>query len=331
MENPLLEIKDLYINLYKHGKTIKAADGVSFYIKEGEILGLAGESGSGKTLTALSITGLLPQNAKIINGQIIYKEMDLVQLSEDELIRIRGSEISVIFQEYRNSLNPLIKVGRQITETLEIGGFKDRKKNKSMALELLNRLGFDEPEKIFNIYPHQLSGGMCQRVMTAIAAIRRPKLLLADEPSSALDTDSQERILSLLTEMNRNKNTGEVTTILIISHDLALINKFCNRFLVMYAGKIVEEGPAGGLFSPLHPYTQALTGAIPGRDKRGNKLENIPGKPPTAEDNLTGCPFAPRCKKYKPVCSEAFPPAVKIKNQIVYCYFPVHDVSDNEL
>ena len=318
----LLEVRNLQIDLKKSGKTINAVDNVSFTVDEGEILGLAGETGCGKTMTALSIAGLMPQKARITGGEIILNNRKLTSLSEKDYCSIRGKEISMIFQEVRQSLNPLIKAGRQILEALELNGAEishvERKNYKRRAVEMLFRLGFDEPKKIYNAYPHQLSGGMCQLIMAAIAAITNPRLLLADEPSSSLDAQAQERILSMLVQMNREYKTA----VLIISHDLSVIRSFCGRFLVMYAGKIVEEGDAGALYSPLHPYTQALVGAIPGKDKRGMELANIPGKVPSVEDYFTGCPFAPRCKKARNICNNAFPPLVETDNGEVYCHFP---------
>jgi len=335
----LLEVCGLTVGIKKGANFLKAVNGVSFSIDEGEILGLAGESGCGKTLTALSVVNLLPQAAKIIHGEIIYENKNLTSLDDREMCRFRGSEISVIFQETRQSLNPLLKVGRQITENLELANPKKIKhlqkaENKTLALEILASLGFNKPEKIFDAYPHQLSGGMCQRVMTAIAVIRHPKLLIGDELSSSLDEKSQERCLSLLMEMNQKNKMS----LLIISHDLSIIRRFCGRFLIMYAGKIVEEGPAQALFSPFHPYTSALLNAIPSREKRGKCLENIPGKVPSIDDQLTGCPFAPRCQKAQSICFEAFPhdyfsgaqlsSAQNNEKRKVYCYFPYTGVSD---
>ena len=320
----LLEVRNLSIGIKKGGKTFNAVNQINFSVNEGEILGIAGESGCGKSLTALSILNLLPEAAKIVHGEIIFdnrslNNSSLTSLNKNETHRTGKREISMIFQEVRQSLNPLLKAGSQITETLEIAGGRDREKNRAVVLEMLESLGFDEPEKIFNAYPHQLSGGMCQRVMAAIAAIDRPRLLLADEPSSALDEDSQNRILSLLAKMNSDYKT----TVIIISHDLSIIQKFCSRFIVMYAGRIVEEGQSQSFFSPLHPYTKALVRAIPDKNKRGQKLTNIHGKVPSIEDNLTGCPFAPRCKKTKSVCLEIFPPASEFdERHKVHCHFP---------
>ena len=261
----LLEVRNLTVALKKGKKTINAVNNISFTIDEGEILALAGETGCGKTLAALSIAGLLPQKAKITGGEIIFDNRNLTSISEKEYCGIRGREISMIFQEVRQSLNPLLKVGLQITETLELQDSRNKLQNKTKALKTLISLGFDEPEKIFNAYPHQLSGGMCQRIVTAIAAIGCPRLLLADEPSSALDAESQERILRLLAKMNRDNKMS----VLIITHDLSIIQKFASRYLVMYDGKIIEEGDANRIFSPSHPYTQALVAAIPEKSKRG--------------------------------------------------------------
>jgi len=314
----LLEVRDLTVGIKKDGKVYNAVNGINFTIDEGEIVGLAGESGCGKSMTALSIPNLLPSAAKITGGRILYNNISLSSLNEKLLSDVRGKDISIIFQEARQSLNPLMRAGRQITEMLELAGETDREKNKALALETLASLGFEEPQKIFDAYPHQLSGGMCQRVMTAIAAVSRPRLLLADEPSSSLDKESQERILSLLKKMNRDFNTS----VLIISHDLSIIRDFAGRFLVMYSGRIVEEGNTSALFSPLHPYTKALIGAIPAKNKRGKNLENIGGKIPSIEDSFSGCPFAPRCPKAQDLCLKTFPPAIENGAQKVHCFFP---------
>jgi peptide/nickel transport system ATP-binding protein len=314
----LLEVKDLNIAIKKDLKTLTAVEGISFHIDKGEIVGLAGESGCGKSMTALSIPNLLPAKAEIIKGGIIFEGRDLVTLSENEMCAVRGKEISVIFQETKQALNPLMKIGRQITENVRFASGINNKTNKRRALEMLHQLGFDDAKKIYNAYPHQLSGGMCQRVMAAIAAINHPALLIADEPSSSLDAESQNSVLSLLVEMNREYNTA----VLIISHDLSIIQKYCSRFLVMYAGKIVEEGSSASLFSPAHPYTKALINSIPAKERKGSHLENIPGKVPSIEDDFTGCPFSERCKDAQSICSQAFPPVKETENSKVYCYFP---------
>jgi len=336
---PLLEVQGLCVSVKKENKFLNILDNISFSIDEGEILGLAGESGCGKTMTALSIANLLPYEAKITKGIILFNNKSLRPLNERELCSIRGNEISYIFQDVRQALNPLIRVGKQITEVLELNKGqgtsvsdqllekrKQREKNKQLALEILASLGFTNTEKVFNAYPHQLSGGMCQRIMTAIAVIANPKLLIGDEPSSSLDEESQKKSLSYLLEMNRRQKTS----LLLISHDLSIIQKYCTRFIIMYAGKIIEEGPSGVLFSPLHPYTHALINAIPNKEKRGAELKCIGGKVPSVDDQLTGCPFAPRCSKAKDICKHVFPPVKEEtqKGRKVYCYFPMEEACE---
>ena len=325
-EGSCLTVRDLTAAVRKNDKIFNILEKVSFKIDEGEILGIAGESGCGKSMTALCIANLLPEAVKITEGEINFHNRSLTALGEEEMNGIRGNEISFIFQDVRLALNPLMKAGDQIKEMLEINRKDDRKndkriqnaKNRETVLELLSSLGFGNPLSVYNAYPHQLSGGMCQRIITAMSIIKGPKLLLADEMSSSLDEDSQRRCLSLLLEMNRvNK-----MTLLIISHDLSIIHDYCGRFLVMYAGRIAEEGPSQLLYSPLHPYTKALVNAIPNKDKRGKNLENIPGKAPSVEDRPSGCPFSPRCPRAQDICTRAFPPLKEIDNRKVYCYFP---------
>ena len=314
----LLEARNLSVGIRRRGAYLPAVEDVSFDIEAGEIAGLAGESGCGKTLTALSIAGLLPRAAEIGGGAIRFNpggpdaagdSSDLLALDEDALCRIRGKEISMIFQESRESLNPLMRAGAQIAETLELHGLGDKKQSRAAALDMIARLGFADPAQVWSAFPHQLSGGMCQRVMIAIAAICRPRLLIADEPVTALDAAAGDQILELLARINRESGAA----ILCISHDLSVVRRFCRRFLVMYAGKIVEEGPAEALFSsPAHPYTKGLIGAIPGREQRGRLLANIPGQAPSIEDRLSGCPFAPRCPQVREPCRAAFPPAMDL-------------------
>lgn len=304
---------------------LTAVDTISLNIEEGEITGLAGESGCGKSLSALSIPRLLPREAEITGGEILFQgdknkaPLNMAALDEKELCRIRGKDISMIFQEPRLSLNPLQRIGTQIAEVLTVHGLSGKKESRAAALEMLNKLGLNKSQNIFEAYPHQLSGGMCQRVMIAIAAICRPKLLIADEPTTALDEKIQNQILELLAGINGE--TG--AAVLFISHDLSLVRRFCRRFLVMYAGKIVEGGNAGDIFThAVHPYTRGLIGAIPGKEQRGKALANIPGKVPSIEDRLPGCPFAPRCPLAQEKCREAFPPKTDLGNgRFVHCFF----------
>ncbi|MDR2134910.1 MAG: ABC transporter ATP-binding protein [Treponema sp.] len=332
----LLEARNLSVGIKKRNRArLAAVDGISFDIGAGEIIGLVGESGCGKTLSALSIPGLLPPEAEVTGGFLGFDvrrdvrgsapagpgadaaAVDLLSLGEKELRRVRGKDISMIFQEPRQSLNPLLRAGGQIAEALTLHGLADAKTARREALALLEKLGLDEPERIFASYPHQLSGGMCQRVMIAIAAICRPRLLIADEPTTALDPAVQVQITGLLEKINR----GFGTAILFISHDLSLVRRFCARTLVMYAGRIVEEGKTGPLFSdPRHPYTRGLIGAIPSPARRGRPLANIPGKVPSIGEPRRGCPFAPRCPQAEPVCAAAFPEALHLDGgHRVYC------------
>jgi oligopeptide/dipeptide ABC transporter ATP-binding protein len=294
----MLEVRNLIIDLKRKNKYYTAVNGIDITINEGEIVALAGESGSGKSLSALSIARLLPPAAHITGGTIQYRAanseiVNLCKKKEKSLRQIRGREITMIFQEPRQSLIPLMKIGTQIAETLELHG-TDKIMSNKVAMDILQKLQFPQPEKIFNAWPHQLSGGMCQRVMIAIAAICRPRLLIADEPITALDTANQAHILSLLKHINIEFGTA----ILFISHDLSVVRHFCTHLMVMYAGKIIEEGPSDTILtSPSHPYTVGLIEAIPRKENHGRPLANIPGKAPSLEESLPGCLFAPRCPR----------------------------------
>jgi peptide/nickel transport system ATP-binding protein len=317
----LLEVRNLTISIRRGKKYYTAVNGINFKIEAGEIIAFAGESGSGKSLTALSIPGLLPTQAKIIGGDILFSAngtIDLCKIKEKSLRSIRGKEISMIFQEPRQSLNPLMKIGSQVAEVLKLHSLGNS--YNKQALEMLEKLQFPQPEKIMDSWPHQLSGGMCQRVMIAIAAICRPRLLIADEPTTALDTANQKHILELLKQINREFGTA----ILFISHDLSVARDFCSRFMVMYSGRIVEEGPSEAILSsPLHPYTIALVDAIPCKKNRGKPLANIPGMAPTLEGPPTGCHFAPRCPGMKDKCRKSMPPLAEASGgRHVRCFFP---------
>jgi len=316
----ILEARNLTINIRRGKKYYTAVDGIDFKIDAGEIIALAGESGSGKSLTALSIPGLLSTRAKIAGGEILYSSdkgtVDLSKIDEKSLRQIRGKEISMIFQEPRQSLNPLMKIGAQITEALEL--HSEVNSYNQLALEMLEKLQFPQPEKIMDARPHQLSGGMCQRVMIAIAAICRPRLLIADEPTTALDTANQNHILELLKQINREFGTA----ILFISHDISVARHFCNRFMVMYSGRIIEEGPSEAILSsPLHPYTIALAASIPCKENKGKPLANIPGRAPPLEETLPGCHFAPRCPRAQTRCKNSLPPLAEAgKGRFVRCF-----------
>jgi oligopeptide/dipeptide ABC transporter ATP-binding protein len=315
----ILSVENLSVGLSRNRERLEAVRNISFSIREAGITGLVGESGCGKSLTALSITGLLPEGIEARGGKVYFDGEDLLRKSEQELCRIRGKDISMIFQEPMESLNPLLKTGFQIGETLALHGEKDRKRIRAEVLRIMGELGLPDPEKLSGAYPHQLSGGMCQRVMIALAMINRPRLLIADEPATALDTDTQGQILELLKKLNRTMKTA----ILYISHDLSVVREFCDQALVMYAGKIVESGPAEEVFSrPMHPYTRGLSLAVSGAAMRGKPLAGIPGKVPSIEEKLPGCPFAPRCGLALDECGDAFPEAKGRGEHIVYCRRP---------
>jgi peptide/nickel transport system ATP-binding protein len=314
----LLKLRNLSVSIRRGYELLSSVEDISFDIMPGEILGIVGESGAGKSITALSIPGLLDENKLVTSGSILFSKKndnltdeslyrDLLALSEKELEAIRGKEISFVFQEPFSSLNPLMKAGAQIAEPLEIHGERDRALAMSRAKELMEKLKLPEPEKLAKTYPHRLSGGMCQRVMIALAIICRPRLLITDEPTTALDLNTQSQILSLLKEINRD--TG--TSILFISHDLEVIKNVCSRVLVMYSGRILEEGSTSEVFSrPAHEYTRGLINSVPNRANRGKDLTAIPGKTPSLEEGRPkGCPFHPRCGKASPLCKEEFPEA----------------------
>jgi peptide/nickel transport system ATP-binding protein len=313
----LLEVRRLSAGVRRGKAMFTAVDDVSFHIGEGEILGLVGESGCGKSLTCLSIPALLPPGVERTGGEILFRGRSLTALSPGELGRVRGKEISLIFQEPAASLNPLHRVGPQIAEALELHGLGDKKSRRAEALDMMAALGLPEPERLYRAWPHELSGGMCQRVMIAVAAVCRPALLLADEPTTALDTASQRQILELLQKINWDFGTA----ILFVSHDLGLVSRLCRRALVMYAGKIVESGGTEDLFRrPAHPYTQSLTGAVPRRGQKGKPLAHIPGQAPPVGEPRRGCPFAPRCPRADPRCAAAFPDAASPgPGRLVYC------------
>jgi peptide/nickel transport system ATP-binding protein len=313
----LLAVRHLSIGIRRGHAAFTAVDDISFHIEEGEILGLVGESGCGKSLTCLSVPALLPPGVERLGGEIFFRGRKLSALSPKELGRIRGKEISLIFQEPAASLNPLHRIGPQIAETLELHGLGDKKSRRAETLDMMAALGLPEPERLYRAWPHELSGGMCQRVMIAIAAVCRPALLLADEPTTALDTASRRQILDLLQKINRDFGAA----ILFVSHDLGLVSRLCRRALVMYGGKIVESGGTDDMFRrPAHPYTQSLTGAIPRREQKGKPLANIPGRVPPIEEPRRGCPFAPRCASAEPRCAAAFPEAVNMDGgRLVHC------------
>jgi len=317
MSDILLRVKELSIGVKGIGDADIAVEEISFNIKKGEILGIVGESGCGKSLTALSIAGLLPQSAIISGGSIIFDGVELKGISRDQMRKIQGKDISMVFQEPMTSLNPLMTIGKQVSEGLKIHYKLTNKEIKDRVLAVLIKVGLARCEEIYNSYPHQLSGGMRQRVMIAIAIICRPKLIIADEPTTALDVTIQSQILALLKDINKEYKTS----ILFISHDLGVINKLCNKVAVMYAGKIIEEGTTKNIFiNPVHQYTKGLIESIPTRAKKGERLANIDGKVPSIKEKKFGCSFAPRCQKAEEKCFYEKPKNVILgPNHKVFC------------
>jgi oligopeptide/dipeptide ABC transporter ATP-binding protein len=290
---PLLEVRNLKTYFFTEDGEIKAVDGVDFYVNPGEVLGLVGESGCGKSVTSLSIMRLISAPGKIIEGEIFFEGKDLVRASEEDMIQVRGNRISMIFQQPQTALNPVFKVGDQIAEVLEIHQGLNKEEGRARAVELLQMVGIPEPDRRAEAYPHELSGGMAQRVMIAMGLACVPKLLIADEPTTALDVTIQAQILDLM--RNLRENIG--TAIILITHDLGVVSEMCERVAVMYAGQIVEQADVQTIFArPMHPYTQGLIGSIPVLGKLKDRLEVIPGSVPNLVNLPPGCRFAPRCR-----------------------------------
>jgi oligopeptide transport system ATP-binding protein len=309
----LLEVRGLKTYLTTSLGLVKAVDGVSFDVKEGETVALVGESGCGKTMTALSIMRLIPRpQASIVGGEIRFQGRDLLKLGEEEMRRVRGAEIAMIFQEPMTSLNPVLTIERQLTETLEAHGSISKAAARGRALELLHLVGIPDPAQRLSEYPHQFSGGMRQRVMIAIALSCRPKLILADEPTTALDVTIQAQLLELMRGLSRQFGVALV----IITHNLGVVARYADRVNVMYAGKIIESGAAAEIYrNPRHPYTIGLLRSVPRLDQpRKSKLEPIDGQPPDLWNLPPGCSFAPRCKFVIDKCAEEAPPLRQIEN-----------------
>jgi oligopeptide/dipeptide ABC transporter ATP-binding protein len=291
-ERPLLEIKDLHTSFYTRDGLVRAVDGIDFHVDRGEIMGLVGESGCGKSVTSLSIMRLVAKPGRIVSGEILFDGQDLLKLKDDDMRKIRGDRISMIFQQPTSSLNPVWDVGRQIEEVLRIHRGMKGKVAQSRALELLKMVGIPDPARRLKNFPHEMSGGMAQRVMIAMALACEPELLIADEPTTALDVTIQAQILDLM--RNLRDETG--TAIVLITHDLGVVAEMCDRVAVMYAGEIVEQTDTVSLFRrPMHPYTRGLIGSIPVVGSIQEELSVIPGNVPNLIDLPKGCRFAPRC------------------------------------
>ena len=305
MSEKLLEVKNLKTYFYTDEGVVKSVDDVSFDVEKGKTLGIVGESGCGKSITSLSIMQLVETPpGKIVGGEIIYQGENLLEKNKDQMRKIRGGEIAMIFQEPMTSLNPVFTVGKQIMEALRLHTDLDKEKAKERAIEMLKLVKIPLPEKRFNEYPHQLSGGMRQRVMIAMALSCNPKLLICDEPTTALDVTIQAQILDLMNQLK--KETG--TSILFITHDLGVVAEVCDDVAVMYCGRVVERGDVKTIFAnPSHPYTKGLLGSIPRLGEAGKELKSIPGNVPNPKYMPKGCKFEPRCPYASEKCREEEP------------------------
>lgn len=326
MSETLLEIKDLKVYFFTEGGAtsakgttfcsgkgiIKAVDGVDITLNKGEILGLVGESGCGKSVTALSLLKLLPPQARIVGGKIIFNGKDIVNLSEPQMREIRGGSISMIFQDPVTSLNPVFTIGNQICEAIKLHQRVSSSKAREKAIEMLRLVALSSPEEQLSRYPHQLSRGMNQRVMIAMALSTNPRLLIADEPTTALDITTQSQILELLKDIQRDSTSGNNMSILFITHDLSIIAQISHRVCIMYVGRVVEEVKTEILFNrrgniPCHPYTMGLLNSIPNIDNSNKRLSTIPGIVPNPLEPIPYCSFHPRCIEAIDICKQKAP------------------------
>ncbi len=304
----LLHIENLKTVISSKDGKLVPVDGVDITIPKGKTVGIVGESGCGKSMTAMSIMGLLPNTTHIEEGKILFQDMDLTKLNPKELRKITGDKISIIFQEPMTSLNPVIRVGKQVREAILLHEKVSKEEAKQRVIEIFRQVGIPEPERRYNAYPHQLSGGLRQRVMIGMAMVCNPDLLIADEPTTALDVTIEAQILHLMRQLQKDKGTS----IMMITHNLGVVAEICDQVYVMYAGKVVESAEVHELFqNPKHPYTQGLLGALPKMDSR-QRLNSIDGMVPTLKDMPTGCRFAPRCPMATQKCREEQPALVDV-------------------
>lgn len=319
MSEKLLEIKDERLSFFTPAGEVKALNGVSFSMEEGEVLGIVGESGSGKSVTAYSIMGLTAYPGKLVGGTVHFNGHEIEKMTEKEFRKIRGNEVSIIFQDPMTSLNPVYTIGNQIVEVILLHTNKTKKEAYERAKELLELVGINEPTKRLKQYPHELSGGMRQRVMIAIALACEPKLLIADEPTTALDVTIQAQILELMQELRKKLGMS----IIMITHDLGVVASMCEKIAVMYAGHIVEYGTADEIFyNPSHEYTKGLIKSIPKLNaKKIERLVPIEGQPVDLLNPPAGCPFAPRCSECMKICLNKMPPKTELSDtHYSYCW-----------
>lgn len=310
--NTLLKVNDLKTYFFTKEGLVKAIDGIDFTINKGETLALVGESGCGKSMTALSLLRLVPEPGRIVAGDIIFNGLDLLHIPETEIRRVRGNDISMIFQEPMTSLNPVFKIGDQITESLQLHRGHDKQKAIRTAAELLYQVGIPSAEQRLKDYPHQLSGGMRQRVMIAMALACNPQLLIADEPTTALDVTIQAQIMALLARLQAERNMAT----LLITHDLGVVAEYADRVAIMYAGLILETAPVKEIYAdPRHPYTRGLLKCIPKVGEWQERLIPIDGSVPRTGDNREGCSFLDRCPESFAPCRGEIPPLQEVKEE----------------
>ncbi len=321
-ESPVLRIRDLVVEFRTEKGIIRALDGISFDVHAGEPLGIVGESGCGKSVTALSILRLIPNPpGRIVSGSIELEGVEVTQLSDDAMRKVRGNKASMIFQEPMTALNPVYSIGNQMTEVIRVHQNVSKKEALEIALKMLRTVDIESPEKRLNQYPHELSGGMRQRVMIAMALSCNPRLLIADEPTTALDVTVQAQVMDEIERLQKQLGMG----LILITHDLGVIAEACKRVVVMYCGKIIEIADTKALFAaPRHPYTRGLLDSIPRvRESKVEKLPTIQGMVPDLASLPKGCRFADRCPKVQPKCREQEPPLESAgENRQVACYFP---------
>ncbi|QEN06195.1 ABC transporter ATP-binding protein [Thiospirochaeta perfilievii] len=309
----ILEVKNLHTYFNTDAGVVKAVNGVNYNLNKGEVLGIVGESGSGKSVTSLSIMSLIPSPpGKIVDGEVLFNGKNLLKMSDRELRSIRGDKIAMIFQDPMTSLNPFLRISTQLMETIELHQKLNKEDARAKAIEMLTLVGIPSPEQRINNYPHQFSGGMRQRVMIAMALSCNPEVLIADEPTTALDVTIQAQILDLIKDLSKRLNTA----VIMITHDLGVVAGMCDSVCVMYAGKVVEKASNDDIFNnPKHPYTEGLIKSVPRLDKAtSQKLYSIEGQPPNVIDLPECCPFHPRCDKAMDKCRNTYPPEVNYEN-----------------
>lgn len=318
----LLQVKGLRTWFHTFKGVVKAVDDVSFDIRVGEVLAVVGESGGGKSVTGFSVIRLIDEPGRIESGEVLFAGRDLMKLSEREMNRVRGKDISMVFQDAMTSLNPVYTIGQQIDEVLRLHTSMGRADRRRASVELLRSVGISNPEGRLGSYPHQFSGGMRQRVVIAIALAARPRLIIADEPTTALDVTVQAQILRLMTDLIH----AEGCSLMLITHDLAVVSEIADRINVMYCGRIVESGPARAVIDgSLHPYTLGLIDSIPDLNREQGRFKTIPGIVPNMFDLPRGCRFSPRCERARDLCQTSVPELREIEpGHCVACHFPIH-------